>query len=339
MFILLSLCLLVSVWAECPNGCSGHGRCGQYDMCHCNHGFMLDDCSGRTCQFGTSHVDTPTGDLDGSLTITGPDETVVTNSDLYPLGAQEMYPNMVNTDQNVSSNTGHAYAECSNRGLCDREIGECVCYEGYGGSACQFLSCPSDATTTCNGVGTCDDLETVARRDDGNIYELWDKKVTHMCSCDAGYLQPDCVDRTCKIGFDPLYRDIDSSYRYSNWSVIIYHKSSSATITGNYSMYFYDSSGKKWRTDPIKYNASCQVIVEAFERFPNSVVPGGSVRCLKWPDFNSIGTEDEPYLMSTSPTSNPYYGIKYTIAFPRNPGTVVSFYVAPIMYMTCLLSY
>lgn len=39
----------------CPNGCSGHGSCGQNDKCTCytridgDPAWTFADCSGRTC--------------------------------------------------------------------------------------------------------------------------------------------------------------------------------------------------------------------------------------------------------------------------------------------------
>jgi hypothetical protein len=34
------------------------------------------------------------------------------------------------------NNTAHRNAECSNAGTCDRKSGNCVCYPGYEGRAC-----------------------------------------------------------------------------------------------------------------------------------------------------------------------------------------------------------
>ena len=45
-------------------------------------------------------------------------------------------------DYPSTDNKAHSAAECSNRGGCDRETGECACQEGFTGAACQFTECP-----------------------------------------------------------------------------------------------------------------------------------------------------------------------------------------------------
>lgn len=75
------------------------------------------------CRFGMAIVDTPKGDLDSSMKITGSGITVAKNSQLYPYGTSEQYANMIDSSGNVLSNTGHEYVECSNKGLCNRQTG------------------------------------------------------------------------------------------------------------------------------------------------------------------------------------------------------------------------
>ena len=88
--------ILALASAECPNGCSSHGRCTAYDMCLCYRNWMSNDCSERVCQFGLAHVDTPKGDLDASSgALDGPDVTVALNSEMYPYGTTEQFPAMM----------------------------------------------------------------------------------------------------------------------------------------------------------------------------------------------------------------------------------------------------
>lgn len=303
--------------AECPNACSAHGKCGAYDMCTCYRNWMANDCSERICQFGLAHVDTPKGDLDSSSgALTGPRVVVGDMSQMYPDGTTEQFPNMADSDQNVLTNTAHYYQECSNKGLCDRQSGECQCYEGYGGSACQRAECPDTGNGVCSGHGTCQNIKTISAWDNGNIYKLWDESATMGCVCDGGYDGANCEEKICKYGADPLYQDSFQTIRYSNWTYSIY-TTAAATVTGNYSLVFSDSGGEDWSTKPIDYAASCANVVAALERIPNDVIPASSVLCTKWAadTLYDTGSVYEP--VDTSATT---MHAKYTLAFPSNPG-------------------
>merc|ERR1719240_1475329 len=115
--ILLAVASLsVTVDAYCPNGCSGHGSCGNNDKCTCytrpdgDPAWTGHDCSLRTCPKGAAWVAVAT-----------------------------------------SANEAHPLAECSNKGVCDRKSGECECFENYDGIACERTVCPND----CSGRGIC----------------------------------------------------------------------------------------------------------------------------------------------------------------------------------------
>jgi hypothetical protein len=268
------------------------------------------------CQFGTAWVDIPLGDLDASGRVTGPTVTVTKNSQLYPFGTTELFPNMADTNGTVMTNSAHAYAECSNKGYCDRNNGVCECLAGYEGSACQRSRCPStDTSIVCSGHGVCTSARQIAAMDHGNQYRQWDQDMTMGCMCDPGYIGADCSERSCKYGYDPVFFDKLGSVRYTNWSFVMY-TTSTLQVKGNYSMIFTTRTGQQWHTTPLRFNASCREVVSALEVLPNRAVPAGSTRCVKWNDYNSITAADEPGYIS----SNPYYGIKYQLAFPRNPG-------------------
>lgn len=348
--------LMAMVAAECPSACSGHGTCGAYDACTCFRNWMSNDCSERICPFGLAHVDTPLGDLDASSgRLTGPTVNVVKNSAMYPQGTSEQFPAMQDSAGNVLSNTAHYYRECSNKGICDRVKGDCACFPGYEGSACQRASCPSSSAGVCSGHGTCDTIQELAAADNQNIYRLWDEDVTMGCNCDAGYTGPDCSERTCKVGYDPLYYDDFQNVRYTNVTVQFFVVGN-VDVYGNYSIVFTDVHGEDWQTDPIDIDANCGVIQKRLESLPNNVVPQHSVRCFKH-DAGSessgmsslhldttlahIGQEGvragngnatvdsatNQYITigaSVAPVFNKTMSIvnKFTLAFPGNPGAL-----------------
>jgi hypothetical protein len=119
----------------------------------------------------------------------------------------------------ASPEEAHFYAECSNAGECDRTTGQCKCFEGFTGAACQRMTCPND----CSGHGVCRTMEDVTsqaltRRDagadgegiiytgviDSFTYNNWDATKTRVCVCDGGYGGADCSERQCPRGDDPL---------------------------------------------------------------------------------------------------------------------------------------
>lgn len=308
----LAVAFISSVSAECANGCNGHGKCTSYDMCICNRNWQASDCSERVCQFGLAHVDTPKGDLDMSGDIADADTPVVENSFNYPYGTTEMFPSMQDTDLSTQAQSAHYYMECSNKGTCDRGTGECDCFDGFDGAACQRASCPN----SCSGHGVCKTIEALAKSDGDNIYKLWDRQSTMGCECDAGYSGADCSARECKHGIDPLYFDDSSTVKYSIYNFVVAatdHDASSAnsatldtvfhdgtlphtTNTGEWSIRFYDVHGEDWLTQPMKAGATCLEVVAALESLPNDVIPKDHTICTRaastdsgtWPSVNEL---------------------------------------------------
>ena len=66
----------------------------------------------------------------------------------------------------TATDTAHATAECSNKGLCDRSSGKCGCFEGFTGDACQRLACPSTNSQECSGHGKCMSMKRMASQTD-----------------------------------------------------------------------------------------------------------------------------------------------------------------------------
>ena len=353
LFALLCMALsLVYVAAECPNACSAHGRCGDKDACECYRNWMSNDCSERVCQFGLAHVDSPKGDLDASSgALSGRGTTVVSGDEMYPVGTTEQFPAMKDSMGVAVDETAHYYMECSNKGTCDRDAGECVCFDGYEGSACQRASCPITKAGVCSGHGTCRSIAALAASDASNHYQLWDQDATMGCECDAGYTGPSCADRLCKYGFDPLYYDDENTVRYSNFTFAILNYDSS-TVFGTFSLVFYDAHGEDWETEPIQIddvdgapavgaNSQCDVITTALENIPNDVIPDNSVLCHMTTDQvlafddDAVATSGVDWEANTNANENKQYEpitaldtatraitfeTKFILAFPGNPG-------------------
>ncbi|RLN32758.1 hypothetical protein BBJ28_00026827, partial [Nothophytophthora sp. Chile5] len=178
--LLLTLALLSGPSsAECPNGCSGNGACMAKDMCDCYKNYQGNDCLDRTCQFGYAHADTPKGDLDMDLDRQTPG-WILENSQQEPAGTYEYF------NPDAATSEAHFYMECSNKGLCDRSLGTCTCFDGYEGVACERAACPNK----CSGHGTCESIRELGMKAPGTLfgvpsnadpitYDLWDSRVSY----------------------------------------------------------------------------------------------------------------------------------------------------------------
>jgi len=312
--------LVNSVAAECANACNGHGKCTAYDMCICMRNFQGNDCSQRVCEFDTAHVDTPKGDLDASGDISGPNTHVVNNHPVYPYGTREQFPQMEDTDMSPLENSGHYYMECSNKGTCNRQSGECQCLDGYDGVACQRASCPG-FPASCSGHGTCQTIAQLAQDEGGNSYKLWDRDSTMGCSCDAGYYGPDCSLRNCKYGVDPLYLDDAATAKVGIYDFGVLSTNLTGTGfsngvaergEGEWAIRFFDSHGEDWLTTAIPARAGCPEVVAALEGIPNNVIPAGSVEC-HITTYNTGPQWDGANLVGEAPLS---WTGNYTVASP-----------------------
>jgi len=279
------------------NACSGHGKCTVWDMCMCARNWQGNDCSDRTCIFARAWYDAPKGDLDSSGTISGPYDTVAVNSPTYPYGTSESYPLMEDSDHNLMTNSGHAYAECANAGICNRQTGICNCQPGFEGAACQRMSCPTYLHSSdpikyhayegqCSGHGVCRTLRNIAQKDHGTRYNLWDMDQSTACACDLGYTGGDCHQRQCKRDLDPLYLDDVTTMQYGRYYFPFLTSDSDATFTNpvpqlpaTYTIVYFDLFGKPFHTQPLTYESTCADIVRALEALPQGLIPPGLTYC------------------------------------------------------------
>jgi hypothetical protein len=184
--IIVLASFIAAVQASCDNACSGHGCCGKQGICECFDNWGL----------GLSHL---SGDCSERIC---PFELA-----------------WVDTPDSLGSY--HKYAECANKGICNRASGECECFPGYEGKGCQRTTCPND----CSGHGRCKYIEDLpfgtvaadyydaisatnryfAPQDPHTFaYKGWDSYKTRGCECDPGYGDVDCSKRMCEFGTDVM---------------------------------------------------------------------------------------------------------------------------------------
>jgi len=158
-----------SYGAYCPNGCSRHGVCRNFGKCTCytrpgstDPAWTQHDCSVRTCPKHKAWVDVANG--------------------------------------NSVAHSATKTVECAGKGLCDRKSGQCACFDGYTGIACERQACPKN----CNGRGRCVTQEILAYEASKTYQAPWDASMAQGCVCDIGARGPDCSLEECPTGADVL---------------------------------------------------------------------------------------------------------------------------------------
>jgi hypothetical protein len=265
--------------AICPNHCSGHGSCGNDDICTCYQDWLSadtvkpnggsggggGDCSHMKCPYEIAWIDTPS-----------------------------------------SENKAHALAECAGRGLCDRSTGECQCFAGYTGKGCRRTTCPND----CSGHGTCEYLSEL-RNDLGDDFKwtgnlptkdqynfqfglLWDAHKTRACVCDPKWTDIDCSRRMCPKGNYALYANTDPTpesqaiiftniftpgtdvgtvegYKYSDMS-------DGNDENGEFALTFRSTLNEEFTTNTLNvYNLTESIMEDALNSLPNKVIEEAEV--------------------------------------------------------------
>ncbi|KAL4109289.1 hypothetical protein PRIC1_000991 [Phytophthora ramorum] len=336
LVLLVAALLSVPTSAECPNGCSGNGACMAKDMCNCYKNYQGNDCLDRTCQFGYAHADTPKGDINMDQSRVTP-SWILTDSQQDPAGTYEYF------NPDAATSEAHFYMECANKGLCDRTLGVCTCFDGYEGGACQRSACPNK----CTGHGTCESLRELGLKTPGTLfgnpvspatvtYDLWDSRVSYGCRCDPWYHGTDCSLRSCKVGVDPMFLSAGSNtnevFALHVWLDATAYPTSAARAT-NANDYvrlrLFDYHGEAYITDaiPIISDASAlTALLQKADAITNAAAVAAAIKKIPNQTFRSVlceptssftGTDLVGYLSTRTATT---HGLSVVCQFTQNPG-------------------
>jgi hypothetical protein len=77
----------------------------------------------------------------------------------------------------IGPNDAHNLAECSRKGVCNAQKGECACEAPFTGPACDRMQCPRTANDLCSGHGDCVALKHYSTSRDGIFYDWTAKEV------------------------------------------------------------------------------------------------------------------------------------------------------------------
>lgn len=268
--------LIQYINAACDNQCSGRGTCTIDDICKCYDNFGV----------GLAHH---SGDC-----------------------SDRVCPYDISwIDKPDNEGTFHKYAECSGKGICSRDTGECACLEGFEGKACQRSACPN----SCSGHGTCEYIEDLtfattytdysafSATENSYIntapkvfpYANWDTRKTRACVCDANYGDVDCSKKLCPYGADvldsPDEQHLSTSVKY--FKQVIYISSAVALSTlaspaQTFALTFISRTNETFTTVPIVFKNPASKAAEfandiklALQNLPNKVVDGISVTVLQ----------------------------------------------------------
>lgn len=120
---------------------------------------------------------------------------------LNVVGKDDVKYDTVSMTVEVIESTTRTTMECSGQGICNRESGQCQCYPGYNGDACQRLSCPND----CSNHGRCVKVYEALEQPTVLQYNGYgNKENIYSCICDPGHRGSDCSLLECPSDKDPM---------------------------------------------------------------------------------------------------------------------------------------
>lgn len=230
--VIVLISIFASVSAKCDNACSGHGTCGLDSICTCYDNWGL----------GLSH---DSGDC-----------------------SQRICPyDFAWVDTPDKKGNHHKYAECSAKGICNRDTGDCECFPGFEGKGCQRATCPNE----CSGHGQCTYIEDLPYNATASNYFIgtfwdeaatlpyynWDKSKSRACICDPEYGDVDCSKRMCPHGTDVMdVRDnLNAAAKYHTQNLIFDATYMDVLSTQSFALVFKSKLNETFVTKPLVFES------------------------------------------------------------------------------------